>query len=310
LNNRPRCDILLPDMATIDVSQLAIFAAVVRAGSFTGAARVLATQKAHVSRSVSRLERELGVQLLNRSTRSLAVTEIGRELYERATGILAALDDAQAAIQQAQRDPQGVLRITCGVDFGVLVVGGWITEFLRLHSQVRIEADFSNRVADVVHEGFDLAIRIGWLPDASGLSARKLGEITCALYAGPRYLEAHGWPVGMADLAGHDLVMFTPDLPAKWSLSNGAERAEITGPASLVANSNIVAGDAAVAGLGIVLLPRFQAKQHVLNGSLVEILQGWSPEPVPVHAVFPSSRYLSPKVRAFIDFARANMPAI
>lgn len=139
-------------MATMDVDQLAAFVAVVRAGSFTAAAKKLGTQKAHVSRTISRLEKQMGVRLLQRSTRSLAVTEIGRELYERATSILAAIEDTAATIQKAQDEPQGVLKLTCGAEFGVLVVNGWIVEYLQTYPRVQVDVESTNRVVDLIHD--------------------------------------------------------------------------------------------------------------------------------------------------------------
>jgi DNA-binding transcriptional LysR family regulator len=139
---------------------------------------------------VSRLEKKLGARLLQRSTRSLAVTEVGRELYERAVGILSALDETEAMIQRTHAEPQGVLRLTCGVELGLLVVNPWIRAYLERYPQVRIDADFSDRIVDLIHEGFDLAVRVGELADSS-LSARSLGAITYALYASPKYLRTH-----------------------------------------------------------------------------------------------------------------------
>jgi LysR family transcriptional regulator for bpeEF and oprC len=309
-NNRAKCYILLPMAATMDVDELTVFVAVVRAGSFTAAAKALRTQKAHASRVVSRLERKLGVQLLHRSTRSLTVTEVGRELYERAGCIISAIEDTQAAIQQTQHEPQGVLKLSCGVEFGLLVVDRWIEGFLRRYPKVRVDADLSNRVADLIHEGFDLAIRVGELPDLSGLSARKLGVVRYALYASPKYLDSRPAPSDPVSLADHDLVMFSPAPPPVWQLVNSQDSVEIAGPARLAVNNNIAARDAAAEGFGIALLPCFQAEPLLRDGGLVELLQGWARTPVPVHAVFPSSRYLSPKVRAFVDLARASMPKL
>src|SRR5262249_12662489 len=229
-NRRRRGDRLLPIMATMDARQLQVFAAVVRAGSFTGAALALRTQKAHVSRVVSRLERELGVRLLSRTTRSVAVTDTGHDLYVRATGILAALDDARDAMLRSQREPQGALKVTCGVEFGLLVVGRWIDELLRRYPKVRVEADFSNRVADLVQEGFDVAVRVGALADSS-LAVRKLGEVSYALYASPDYLAGRPAPAAPAELVAHDLVMFSPRPPPRWRLRPGGDRVAGAGPA-------------------------------------------------------------------------------
>jgi len=288
--------------ATISVEELTVFAAVVRTGSFTGAARALGTQKAHASRVVSRLEKRLGVRLLQRSTRSLAVTEVGWELYERAVGILSALDETQAAIQRTHAEPQGILRLTCGVEFGLLVVNRWIRAYLERHPLVRVEADFSDRLVDLIHEGFDLAIRIGRLADSS-LSARPLGEITYALYASPEYLRTHGSPDHPEELPSHELIMFVATLPPVWHLVKAGEHIDIEARPRLVVNNHVGARDAAVGGLGIALLPRFQATPFVGERTLIEVLPGWTRTPAPIHAVFASSRYLTPKVRAFIDLA-------
>lgn len=289
----------------MNIDELTVFAAVVRAGSFTGAARALGTQKAHASRVVSRLEKRLGARLLQRSTRSLAVTEVGRELYERAIGIIAALDETRAMIQRTQAEPQGILRLTCGVEFGLLIVNRWITAYLKRYPLVRVDVQFSDRLVELIHEGFDLAIRVGQLADSS-LSARSLGEVTYALYASPEYLRLHCAPGHPTELASHDLIMFVATSPPAWHLGNAREHIDIETRARLVVNSHVGARDATVDGLGIALLPRFQAAPLVRDGRLVEVLPGWTRAPAPVHAVFASSRYLTPNVRAFIDLACAQ----
>lgn len=293
----------------MNIDELTVFVAVVRTGSFTGAAQALGTQKAHASRVVSRLERRLGVRLLQRSTRSLAVTEVGRELYERAIGIISALDETQAIIQRTQAEPQGVLRLTCGVEFGLLIVNRWIRAYLKRYPLVRVEADFSDRLVDLIHEGFDLAIRIGKLAD-SNLSARPLGEVTYALYASPGYLRTHPAPEHPNELPSHELIMFVATSPPVWRLTNAGEHIDIETRARLVVNNHVGARDAAVDGLGIALLPRFQAAPFTRDGRLVEVLPGWTRMPAPIHAVFASSRYLTPKVRAFIDLACDQPPEL
>ena len=288
--------------ATIPVDELFVFVAVARAGSFTAAARALATQKSHASRVVSRLEKRLGVRLLQRSTRSLTLTEVGRELYERATSILAALDETQSMIQRSQQEPQGVLKLTCGVEFGLLVVNRWIREFLKRYPRVRVDARFSDRLVDLVHEGFDLAIRVGKLP-SSGLSARALGKIRYALYASPKYLQQRAAPAHPRELGAHDLIVFTGGASSAWKLKNGREQFKVEQPARLAIESHISVRDAIVEGLGIGLVPRFQAEPYVRNKKVVEVLPGWTREPAPVYALFASARYLTPKVRAFVDLA-------
>lgn len=292
-------------MATIELADLEIFVAVVRAGSFTRAAKALRTQKAHVSRVIGRLEQNLGVRLLARTTRSLAPTELGRELLQRTDAILAALEETRATLQRSQREPEGVLRLTCGVEFGLLVVNRWICELVRRHPRIRVDVELDNRVVDLVKEGFDLGIRIGQLA-TPGLVARKLGAVTYALYASPQYLRGRSEPGGPAELSSHDLIMFVPAPPPRWRLVKGEERFDVVGPPLMAVNNNLAARDAASCGLGIALLPRFQAAAAVREGRLVEVLSGWARAPVPVHAVFASRRFMPSKVRAFIDIARSH----
>lgn len=304
----PVSDRLLSKQATIsmlDIAQLAAFVAVVRAKSFTCAAEALSTDKAHVSRLVSRLEATLGAQLLTRSTRALAVTEIGREMFERAVGILAAIEEAEGAVAHAQSAPSGVLKLTCGEEFGYFVVSQWMIAFQNTYTATRIEATFTNRVVDLIHEGFDLSIRVGALSD-SGLSARKLGEISYALYASPGYLRKRGTPKRIEDLnAKHDFLAFTGGGGVA-PLVNGDESFAPTQTPRLAADNSAFLRKAAADGLGITLAPRFQAAPLVTAGRLREVLPGWTRPPVPVHAVFPSSRFLTPKVRAFVDLAKAR----
>ncbi|EQD39290.1 transcriptional regulator, LysR family protein, partial [mine drainage metagenome] len=214
---------------------------------------------------------KLGVRLLQRSTRSLAVTEVGRELYERAVGILSAIDETQTMIQRTHAEPQGVLKLTCGVEFGLLVVNRWIRSYLERYPLVRVEADFSDRLVDLIIEGFDLAIRIGQLPDSS-LSARPLGEVTYALYASPAYLRTHPAPEHPNELPSHELIMFVVALPPAWHLAKADEQIDIEARPRLMVNNHVGARDAAVDGLGIALLPRFQAAPFARDGRLVEVL--------------------------------------
>ena len=171
----------------MELSHLDIFVKVVQTGSFTRAAEQLHSQKAHVSRVVSQLEADLGVRLLERTTRSLSLTEVGREFFERSVGILGAAEDARRAVQQAQGDPRGSLRLSCGVEFGLLAVNGWVRDYLLRHPGVNVDLEMTGRVVDIVHEGFDLAVRVGPLADST-LAARKLGELHYGLFAAPGYL--------------------------------------------------------------------------------------------------------------------------
>lgn len=296
----------------MELTALQAFVKVVQTGSFTRAAAALGTQKAHLSRVVAQLETSLGVRLLERTTRALSLTEVGREFFERAVGILAAVEDARRTVQKAQGEPGGTLRLTCGVEFGMIAVSAWIGRYLQRYPQVRVDADFSGRLVDLVHEGFDLAIRVGPLADST-LAARRLGDLSYGLFAAPEYLARRGEPAHPTDLSAHAALVFAAGRHrASWSLAraDATERVDLT--PRLRANNVFAVRDAAVAALGVAQLPRIVAAAAVRAGQLRPVLAEWAPPPVPVHAVFASARYLTPKVRAFIDLAVEAMrgPAV
>jgi DNA-binding transcriptional LysR family regulator len=288
--------------STMDIESLILFRAVVEQGSFTAAANLLNKDKAHVSRVISRLEKRLEVQLLWRSTRRLAVSEVGRELYERAVSILGALEETQNVLASTQSEPMGHLRISAGSEFGVMRVNHWVAEYMKRYPKVRVEADYSNRLTDVIHEGIDVAIRVGPLPD-SDLSARSLGEIKYGLYASPTYLAHHEKLKHPSQLSEHSLVVFSPRGKAKWVLTNKADTYSVDTEPTFQVNNNLAARDIAASGMGVVLLPLFQASPLEKAGTLVRVLEQWEKTPVKVSALFASSRYMAPKVRAFIDIA-------
>ena len=287
----------------MELSSLQAFVKVVQTGSFTRAADALQTQKAHLSRVVTQLEKELGARLLERTTRSLSLTEIGREFFERAVGILASVEDAQRSVQKAQGEPRGVLKLTCGVEFGMIAVSRWIAAYLERYPQVRVDAEFTGRLVDIVHEGFDLAIRVGPLADST-LTARKLGELHYGLFAAPTYLTRHAAPTHPAELQAHHILSFAGGSHhATWSLTCGNQHERMALQARMKANNVFAVRDAAMAGLGIAQMPLIVAQQAVETGQLSQVLKDWSLPTVPVHAVFASARYLTPKVRGFIDLA-------
>lgn len=286
----------------MDLRHLAAFVKVVQTGSFTRAADLLDTQKAQLSRTVAAFERELGVRLLDRTTRSVRPTEIGREVFDRALGMLEAGDDLVRLAQQLQAAPRGRLRITCPEEFGHAVVSGWITAYLARYPEVVIEADYTARLVDLVHEGFDLAIRVGRL-ESSSLAARRLGELHYGLFAAPAYLKRHGTPEHPDDLASHALLMFvTGSQRSGWTLQRGDERRSLAGPVALRSTSSFLLRDAAIAGLGIARLPLVVLRPDERR-RLRPLLTDWHLPPTPVHAVFPSNRLLAPTVRSFIDHA-------
>jgi DNA-binding transcriptional LysR family regulator len=292
------------------LEQLRIYVKVIEAGSFTDAAARLDTPRSHVSRVIAQLEAELGVVLLERTTRARSITEAGREVYERAVGILGAVDDTLRATQRVHDAPQGLLRLTCGIEFGQVLLGTWIEDYLALHPKVAVEAEYTSRELDLVHEGFDLAIRSGPLPD-SRLVARPLGSFDYGLFASPGYLRAHGQPAEPAELDRHELVFFSGGtVKAGWTLYHPQRETPVAvkAAARLRVNAGTGVRSSLLRGLGIGQLPWVMADDAVTQGLLEPVLGPWAPAPVAVHAVYPSNRYLTPKVRAFIDLALERFP--
>lgn len=290
---------------TIGFAEMKVFVTVVANESFTAAARRLDTDKARVSRIVQRMEEKLGARLLNRSTRRLSVTEVGRDYFERASSILAAAEAAEAAVAHQHQEPQGRLKITATPEFGTTCVDRWIAAFLKQWSKVTVETVYSIRFIDIIHEGIDVAIRLGALPD-SDLSARKLGEIEYGLYASPNYLERSPSLREVDDLNEHDLIMKSSKGRPGWVLGDAQTIAHVRRAPRCTLDNVVAARNLTLAGLGVAHLPRFMADPDVAQGTLARVLPDWAGSPMPVHAVFASTRYMDPKVRSFVDLCLAQ----
>lgn len=288
------------------LKQLRVLVKVVEAGSFTRAAEVLRMQRSNVSRAISQLEAELGVVLLDRNTRRQSVTEAGREVYERAVGILEAVAGTYQITQRLLDEPRGCLRLTCSVEYGMVVVGPLIEGYLARHAQTTVDVEYASREIDIVHEGFDLAIRGGPLPDSS-LVARLLGRFDYGLFASPAYVRSRGALDTPEQLDAHDVIHSSgKEARPVWSLHHPDRTTpvKVEFRPRLRVNTGAAVRSAVLAGLGIAPLPLVMARASVQHGQLERVLAPWHPKSVPVYAVYPSNRYLMPKVRAFVDLAR------
>jgi LysR family transcriptional regulator, regulator for bpeEF and oprC len=283
-----------------DLNDLTLFSQVVQEGSFAAAARKFGGSKATVSRRIAILEQELGAQLLVRTTRSLKPTEIGRDFYSRAQGILSASEDALNSVAKTKSEPSGLLRVTAGVEFGIEFLGPILNEYLALHPEVSGELDLTGRFVDLVYEGFDLGIRVGPLDDST-LSSRRLGSFRYGLFAAPSLLKRYTFksPRQLTDVPA--LVFKRSDHSESWTLLKGHTEMTVDVQPRLISNNHWALRSAAVAGLGVVFSPTFIMKQEIATGRLKPVLEGWGSHEIPVHAVFPSQRFLSPKVRRFLD---------
>lgn len=282
---------------------MATFVRIVEAGSLTAAAERLGASLTSVVRSLAALERALGVRLLNRSTRRIALTDEGREYFERCRRLLAEVEEAEAALTARQLAPSGRLAITAPVMFGRLHVGPVVGELLAAHPALRVELLLLDRVVDLLEEGIDLAVRIGELPDSS-LVALPLGATRRIVCASPAYLARHGRPEAPGELASHRCIRFTGLAPGQeWEFggTGGPQRVAID---EVFATNHIDAAlDACVQGLGCGRFLAYQARELLAAGTLVRILRAFEPPPVPVSLVYPHSRLLSSRVRAFIERA-------
>ena len=279
------------------------FVAVVEAGSFTAAADRLDMAKSAVSRRISSLEARLGVQLLQRTTRQLNLTDTGRSFYERCARILADLDEAEAAIHQEHGELRGRLRVALPLSFGIRHMYRPISEFAATHPKVSFDLDLNDRRVDLVQEGADLALRIGRLSDSS-LIARRLFDSHMVVCASSAYLEKNGTPETPEDLRSH-LCLVYGNLadPARWTCrdESGVEHA-VDVNVSLTATSGDFLSQLAVNGLGIVVQPTFIAGDSIRRGALIPVLTNFEWPTVPAYAVYPPTRHLSFRVRTFIDY--------
>ncbi len=285
------------------LASLTAFVRVAETGSFSEAARRLGMSKSVISRQVAALEAELGARLFQRTTRSLTLTEAGHGYVEQVSRILADLEAADASVSRLQAAPRGRIRVSAPMSFGFLHLAQAIPDFLKRYPEVAIDLAMTDRFVDLVEEGFDLAIRLGKLADSS-LIARRLAPVRMAVCASPDYLEAAGTPVVPGDLAHHACLSYS-----LWSAADSwhfvtpdgkDQQVEIKG--RMRANNGDALRVAALKGLGVCYLPTFIVGADLQSGSLVSVLGDFMPKDRAAHAVYPTSRHLSPKVRAFVDF--------
>ena len=286
--------------------QMAVFAKVVGAGSLSAAARELGLSPALVSRKLSALEARLGVRLINRTTRSLHLTDEGASYYEACSRLLAEVDEADAAVAVGRVEPQGLLRVALPASFGHLHVAPRIPDFAARYPKVRLVLSLSDRAVNVIEEGFDLAVRIAELEDSS-LAARKLAPNRRVVCASPAYLARHGTPHVPDDLVHHNVLTTAPDLAMTWDFKDPRGKPGTVRVAGRHGCDNWeVLREWALAGLGIALKSTWDVYRHLQDGSLVELFPGYSfHSDVAIYAVYPHRRHLPAKTRVFIEFLAA-----
>ncbi|MFN4359497.1 MAG: LysR family transcriptional regulator [Hylemonella sp.] len=282
--------------------EIEAFVAVAQLGSFVKAADKLGLSKAMVSRHVSELEARLGVRLMQRSTRRLSLSDAGAEYLQRCVQILAELADANAAVSAGAMQAQGLLKISAPVTFGIRHLAPLWGEFLRVHPQVELEVNLSDRVVDLIEEGYDLAVRIGRL-DPSTLVARRIASARLLLCASPRYLQQAAPIRELTDLAQHDVIAYSYLATGEqWHFSGPDGVRSVTVHPRLRSNSGDTCRAAALADQGVVFQPGFLVGEDLKAGRLVQILPQYEGPELDISVVYASRQHLSHKVRAMVEF--------
>lgn len=287
-----------------------VFVAVADSGSLARAARSLGLSPSAVTRMLAALEERLGVRLLNRTTRSLSLTEAGARFLEGTRHALTALDEAERAAGGATAIPTGHLRVTAPLTFGRMHLMPVLADFLRSQSRVTATLVTLDRIANLIEEGFDIAVRIAQLPEST-LIARRIGEVRRVLVASPAYLDRHGVPREPMDLRAHEVIA-VPNLLSggEWRFWADGKIQTIRLMSGLAVNDTLAAIMAAERGDGLTAALSYMVAPQLRAGTLVTVLDPFTPPPVPVQLVYPQSRLVAAKVRAFMDFAAPRLTRI
>lgn len=279
------------------------FTAVVEAGTFSAAGKRLGVAKSVVSRRISQLEKRLGSRLLHRTTRRLALTDTGKNFYQRAVQILADLDDAEQSVTDETTELRGSIKLAAPLTFGLMHLSDAITDFLREHPAIELNLDLNDRNINLVEEGFDMAVRIGELKDST-LVARRLGTARIVTCASRTYLERHGEPINPDELHEHIGLQYSNiNYKQQWRYVTPEGKTIYAQPQIRIrANNGEALAIAASAGLGITTSPTFILGRHIKEGSLVTILNEYQRPSVGIYAIYPPGRLIPKRIQVFSDF--------
>jgi DNA-binding transcriptional LysR family regulator len=289
-------------MQLSDLNAVNVFVHIVQHQSFRAAALSLGVPKSTLSRKLAELEDQLGARLLERTTRRLRLTDAGEAYFRRASPALDALREAQRTLEELGGEPSGPLRLTMSVEGGQALLGPVLADYVKRYPKVELQVELLDRRVDLIEEGFDLAIRAGALGDSS-LIAKKLGSPgNLRVYASPAYLSRRGVPRHPRELPNHDcLLMSAQSTPHVWTFRVKGKTASVKLAGRSRANSFTILRELAIADHGLTRLPHYLAQPSVDAGLLKSVLDAFAPEPMPWHVLYPSSRHLSPKVRALVE---------
>lgn len=285
-----------------NINRMVLFAKVVESNSFSEAARRLGIGKSAVSMQINRLEQELGIKLLNRTSRHLSLTEAGKHYYQSCARIAEEVSSANEQIKNLRHEVSGLLRITCPVGFGNKIIVPAIREFLNQYSDIEIELDLDDRNVDLAEQGFDLAIRIAELPDSS-LIARHLVDAPLVLCATPQYLEVNGIPTSIEDLNNHQWVLFS-HMPSKLQYEHNGQEYIINTKGRVKVNNEAARLNLVLANFGLSLMPIYDAWSGIKEGKLTRLFKEYDLPGVPITALYLDRKFLPKKITIFIDFIK------
>ncbi len=284
------------------ITRMRCFIQVVDSNGFSAAAREMGRSKALVSKYVGELEDELGVRLLNRTTRQVSLTEVGEAYYKEAAEILQRIDDLQASVQSSHQEVRGRLRVSAPRSMGDDSLNKAMMQFLVRYPEINLDLRLEDRFVDLVEDGFDLAVRVSQLEDSS-LIARKVASFRTVICASPKVIETHGAPRAPADLGSRPCIIDTNyRFKQNWVFYDQGERISVPVKGPLQVNSAAAGREAALCDLGFLRTPLFFVAEALKQGKLVTLLEEYEEPMVGIHAVYPHRRHLSAKVRAFVDF--------
>lgn len=283
----------------MNLNNVRLFIRVVEHNSFTAAAEKLGIQKSTISRKISQLEDELGVRLLQRTTRKLSLTDEGQALFERSQPLFSELDEVADHLTSRQDEPQGRLRITMPPEMGIFIMDEVVASFVQKYPLLKLDIELSSRVVDLVEEGIDLALRVGELSDSS-LIGRKIASINIQVYASTAYLQQHGEPQTPEELKDHECIGVKLNMPG-WIFTNWEDGKPVNLDFRISANNLSFCRQMLYKGLGIARMPRAFCQDALDRGEIKQILTDYHAPTVHIHALYPSRRHLNPKIRLFID---------
>jgi DNA-binding transcriptional LysR family regulator len=292
------------------LSLLEIFVRIVETGSFSTVAREMGMSQPTISKQMTALERQLNTRLINRTTRSLSLTEAGAAYYERCRQIVDQVQAAETSLAATRGSLHGSLCVNSSVAFGQMFLAREVLDFQRRHPQVSVLLTLNDRYIDLVEEGIDVAVRFGRIGD-SALVARRLAFSPIVVVAAPSYLERHGQPAHPRDLAHHRCLHYTYlSTGEEWVFPTREGELRVRVNSTFRSNNGYALRDAMLAGQGITIMPVIFVQQEIAQGKAQTILTEYTPPPIAVSAVYPAGRIVSPKVRAFTDFMQDRIPRI